>query len=899
MGDERWPSSRVVRAGRSWIALVSRLVPEARRSDWREEWEAELWQLWRRAGRARRPRGGRSAAVVRYLVGAPSSALWEIREEVMTDLWQDVRYAVRTLSASPGFLAVAVLTLALGIGANTTVFSLVNGLLFREPAAVVSPDRLVRIGRGHPPTFDNWSYPVYRDFRERAEWFSGVAGFANAGSLVVGHGTDAEAVPAQLVSHGYFDVLGVRPHLGREFVPEETATPGAGPMVVISHSFWQRRFGGRDGVVGTMLPVNGRDLEVIGVAPREFGGVDVFTRAPDLWIPSSMIALAFGPGAESMLERRGSSWFDLFARLGPDVSYAAADAATRALYARFDEEHPELAGQGVWLSRGVAMTPEDRTAAARVGRMLLGIVLLVLLIACANLAGLALARGAARTGEMGIRSALGASRTRVVRQLLTESFLVALAGGGVALAVTHMVAGRLSLIIPYDVSAEFRPDLRVVLFALGAVLFAAAFFGLLPALRASRADVRTVLAGSSRRVVGPGSRLRRGLVTIQLALSFVLLAGTGALLRSLHNARTIDPGFAADSAVVMTLDAGMRSGYDEDAGRAFFRRLREEIAALPGVVAVGVVAEVPIVDFQSNHTTTEKGEERDPDAPPPVPVLYNTADAGYFEAAGIPLLAGRTFGPPDLGSEAPPVAVINHALARRYFDGQDPVGRLLPFEAEPDWNATTRVIGVVADHHNLSLRGEPRPQYWIPFDRHYRGAMTLVARTAGDAAPFARQLTEVVERVDPGMPVLRSASLRELVGGTLRDTRLVSTLVTVLALIALLLAAVGLYGVMAFTVAWRTRELGVRIALGATGRDIVGMVVGQGLRLALVGLVAGIALALAGLHVIRGILFGVSPSDPLALAGAAAILIATTAAATFVPARRATRVEPVQAMEQE
>lgn len=887
------------RAARWFLVLVSVLVPSPRREEWLEEWSAELWQLLRRVEHG--GRGGGVVAMTAYLAGAPWSALLELREEWMRNVWQDVRYGARSLVRTPGFLAVAVFTLALGIGANTTVFSLVNGLLLREPTGITAPGDLVRIGRGHAPTFDNWSHLVYRDFRERADWFSGVAGYAMAGTVIVGTGIDAEAVHTQLVSDNYFDVLGVRAHLGRGFVPAETASPGAGPVVVVSHDLWLRRLSGRDDVIGSTITVNGRALEVVGVAPEEFTGSEVFRAPTDLWLPTSMIDLTYGPGAASMLDRRGSSWFWVFARLAPGVTLEQAAAATESLYHRFDEENPEQAGQGVQVIPGIGMTPTDRAEAMAMSRILLAIVVLVLLIACANLAGLALARGAGRRGEMGVRTALGASRLRLVRHLLTESLLVALVGGAAAVGITWLAAGMLPAIFPWDLAVGLEPDRTVLLFALITAVLAALLFGLLPALRTSRTDLRGLLAGSSRSVAGRGTRLRRGLVALQLALSFVLLAGTGLLLRSLHNARTLDPGFAADHVAAISLDAGMRSGYDEQAARAFYRRLRDEAAARPGVAAVGLVAELPIADFGSNHTPYAPGEvpgDRPPGTPPPTPVLITFADAGYFDALGL-TLRGRTFEPGDYGKNAEPVVVINRAMAERFFGDDDPVGRLLPIMAEPDWDEPTRVIGVVSDFRNRSLREEPRDQYWIPFDRHYRGDMTLVVRTAGGPAPLARDLAALVERLDPGMPVLRAATLRDLVGGTLGETRMVSTLIAIFGSIALLLAAIGLYGVMAYSVAQRTRELGSRIAIGANARDIRRLVMAQGVRVAAAGLGAGLILAMAGLRVLQGMLFGVEPADPLALVAAAAVLLATAMTAALLPARRAMKVEPVRALAEE
>ena len=898
MSGGRWPRSAVLLASRVWLNAVCLLVPRGRREEWLEEWEAELWQLWRRQEGGARV--SRLVALPRYLMGAPLSALHEFQEEWMQDLWQDVRYAVRTLLRAPGFLIVAVLTLALGIGANTTVFTLINGLLLKEPAGIAQPDRLVRIGRGEAPTFDNWSYPVYQDLREQADWYSGVAAFASAGTAIIGRGQDASAVPAQVVSDNYFDVLGVRPVLGREFAPEENATPRAAAVAVISHGLWRTRFGGDPDVVGRTLAVNGTEFEVIGVAPSEFRGSDVFRAPADLWVPIMMAGPVMGSWAEERFTRRGSSSYWVFARLAPNTTFEQAAAATTSLYRAFDEQYPEVAGQGIQVTPGVGLTPADREATRRLSGLLLGIVLLVLLIACANLAGLGLARGAGRRMEVGLRAALGASRARVARQLLTESLLVSLAGGAAALGLTWLVAGRLGYFVPYSVSVAFEPDGRVLLFALATALLAALVFGLVPALSSTRTDLRSALTGGSRTRSGRGTRVRRGLVAAQLALSFVLLAGTGVLLRSLYNAHVVDPGFDADAAAVVTLDVDRRGGYDEARGRAFYRRLIEEVEAIPGVESVGLGAELPIADFQSNHTPLVEGVERDRSQPPPAPVLSSQAGAGYFEAMGIDLIAGRTFRESDYGENAEQVVVVNETLARRFFGERDPVGELLPFMADPVWEEPTRVIGVVAEHRNRALASAPAAGYWYPWERSYRGDMSLVVRAAGsDPGALIPRIAAAVQAVDPGMPILRRGTIRDLIGGTLQETRMLSTLIAIFGALALVLACIGLYGVMAYSVARRTREMGIRMALGARAGEVLRMVLRQGVALAVAGLALGVPLALAGLRFLDSALFGVSPADPLSLVAGGAVLLAVALIAVVVPARRATRVEPVRALREE
>lgn len=588
----------------------------------------------------------------------------------------------------------------------------------------------------------------------------------------------------------------------------------------------------------------------------------------------------------------------MVARRAEGVSLKRARSLTESLYATFDEEHPDLAGQGVRVVPGVGLRPDERADAGRIGRLLMGVVLLVLLIACANLAGLALARGAVRRGELAVRAALGASRARVIRLLLTESLLVAVLGAAAALGLTAAVSGGLPRLVPFRMSVGFAPDATVVLFGIGVAVAAGVLFGLLPAFSSSRTELREALSVATRSATPGSTVLRQGLVAVQLALSFVLLAGTALLGRSLYAARRTDPGFDADRVAVVSLDLRRRGGYDDASGRVFYDRLRENVASLPGVEAVGVVAELPIADFQSNHTPVGPDETLTRDSPRRAPVYGNLADAGYFRAQGIRLVRGRLFEPGDEGANAEPVAVINEALARRFFGDEDLVGRELPFLADPD-GERARVVGVVADHQHMSLRLPARSVYWVPFGRWYRGDMSLVARTPGEVAALVPRVAAQVERLDPGMPVLRAASERQLIGGTLRETRMVSALIAIFGVLALVLAAVGLYGAVAYSVARRTREIGVRIAMGATARDVLRMVLGQGVRVGLAGLGVGLAAALAALRLLRGLLFQVSPADPLSLAGGAAVLLAVVVVATAVPARRATTVEPARALSDE
>jgi predicted permease len=829
-----------------------------------------------------------------YLAGAPASAFWELKEEWMVDLWQDVRFGFRALTRAPSFTVVAVVTLALGVGANTTVFTLVSGLLFRPPSSIQAPGSLVRIGRGHAPDrFDNWSCPVYRDFRDGVEGYSGVAAFAGLGA-VVGTGVSAEAVPAQLVSTNYFGVLGVPLALGRGFTPDEGRAPGEAAVVVISYDLWRQRFGGAADVLGRTLAVNGRPFKVVGVAPNGFGGSDIFRASADIWVPIMMQSVLL-PGGNARLENRGSSWLWVVARRAPGVSFERARALTEAFYGRLEKEHnPNLAGQGVWVVPGVGLKPGERADAARLSALLMGIVVLVLLIACANLAGLALARGTGRASEMGVRTAVGASRTRLVRLLLTESLLLASLGGVVGLALTALVAGGLPRLVPFPLSVGFAPDGRVLAFGMALAVAAGVLFGLLPALSASRTGLRETLSAAARSSTPRSLVVRRSLVALQLAMSFLLLAGTGVLVRSLHAAQVSNPGFDADRVAVVSLDLRQRGGYDAPGGEGFYDGLLTRVKALPGVTAAGVIAELPIADFQSNHTPHVPGEPARPEVRQR-PVYGNYADAGYFRALGIALEQGRLFDRGDGGARAEPVVVINQTLARRFFADEDPVGRMLPFATEQD-GRPARVVGVVADHRHMSLRLPARSVYWVPFGTHYRGDMTVVARTPGDPATLAPRMAAQVQDMDPGMPVLRAATLRQLISGTLRETRMVSALIAIFGLLALSLAVVGLYGAVSYAVEQRTREIGIRIALGATIRDVLSLVLRQGVVVGVVGLAIGLGAAALSLRLLRRLLFGVSPVDPVSLAAGAAVLLGAVLLATLLPARRATRVEPARAL---
>lgn len=867
-------------AARLVLRVASLLVPGDRRREWREEWEAELETLeaLRRAGP-----GGVYPAVPAFVAGALPHALWMRAEGwTMESVAQDLRYAARVLRRAPGFTVVAALTLALGIGANAAMFSLVNGLLLRAPEGVVDPDRLVQIGRSYDeaPRWDNWSWPAARLIAEESDVFSDVAGFSG-GAFVLGRGENAEAVYGQYVNASYFAALGVRPALGRLLDASDEVAPGSHPVVVLSHALWLRRFGGDPGVVGTSVAIGAEPYEVVGVAPEGFVGVDALGTPPGLWVPAYQRRSS---AASPLFDQWGSSWFYLFGRLADGVPYETAEAAMDAVTTRLRAASDVNEDIRILLAPGVGLAPEERAEGRRVTLLLAGIAFLVLVLTCANVANLSLARSAGRVGEVGVRQALGAGRSRLARQLVTESLLLALLATALAVPLVRGASALLPSLVPTAVAVSLAPDARVYLF-LGAVgLVAGLLFGGLPAWAASRGDVARVLREGGTTGGRSRSRLRDALVVGQLALSLGLVSGAALLGRSVLHARAVEPGFDPDGLVVGWVNLRATGRYAEAAQVvAFQERLVEELERLPGVTGAALAGQAPVLGGHARSTVVPEERAGDPEAgyeAEHVPVT-----PGYFETLGIRVLRGRTFRAP--AEEPERVVVVNEALASRFWPGEDPLGKTLAGGGE----APMRVVGVVADVQMRSLRAEARPGVYHPFHQVADAYLALHVRAQGPTGAVAAGLRRAVAAVDPELPVTGIVDLREGLARSLSDTRTFVLVVATFAGLALALSLIGLYGLIAHGVAQRARELGIRVALGAGRGELSRMVLRRAAAVTAAGLVAGLGVSLLLGQALRGVLFGVSPTSPPVLVLATLLLGAMSLLAAWLPARRAGRVD--------
>lgn len=800
----------------------------------------------------------------------------------MVGMTQDLKFAGRTLRRSPAFAVVAAVTLALGIGANAAIFSLVNGLMLRSPAGIEAPDRLVQIARSYDdaPRWDNWSWPAAQLIARESTLLSHVAGYAGA-SFLIGRGEEVEPVGGEFVSGGYFGALGVRPALGRLIGPEDEQAPGAHPVVVLSHGLFQRRFGSDPGVIGTTLRLGSEPYEVIGVAPAGFAGVDALGSPPELWVPAFQRR---GYDGSYPFDRWGSSWFYLFGRLSPDASFEGARNSMDGVTARLREASDVNENIRVLLAAGVGLAPEQRAEGQRITTLLAMIAGLVLILTCANVGNLFLARATGRTGEVSVRQALGAGRGRLVRQLVTESVVLSGLATLLAIPLVAWAGGLLPAVFPYTTSVSLAPDLRVYAFLVAIGLFAGLLFGLAPAWSVAQDDVAKTLREGGTTGVRRRTRMRDGLVVGQLAISLGLLAGAALLGRSVINARLADPGFEPDGLMVGFANLRTTGRYDREAVVAFQERLLAELTELPDVVSAALASQTPVLGGHSRATVRPADRPDEPGAE--YEAEETVVTPGYFETMGIPLVRGRAFRDPS--AEPEPVVVVNESLARRFWPDGDPVGQEIDGGMGP-----VRVVGVVGDVQMRSLRSPPRPGVYYPFHQGRGSTVVIHIRTRGNPSAAASVLRRAVAAVDPEVPVIGVTELRAGLGASLSDTRTFGLLVTVFAGLALVLSLIGLYGMVSHTVASKSREMGIRLALGAGGGHLVNVVLRRWGALAVVGVVLGLAVAAALGKAMESTLFGVSPNDPVLVGGAGLLLVLTSVLSAWLPARRATKVDAV------
>jgi predicted permease len=810
----------------------------------------------------------------------------------VSTLIADIRYAVRSLLKNPGLTAAAVLSLGLGIGANTTIFTWVQAVLFR-PIPMAADPGAIRIAamQNREGQSRSWSYPNYQDFRDRATLVEVVAQDDQTFSIAVDD--SAERTWGGLVSGNFFEVMGLRPAAGRLLTPQDDVTPGGHPVAVISHAYWQRRFKGDPAIVGRAVTINNTPMTIVGVAPQGFIG-SFLGLASSAWVPMAMQKEMMGG---DRMTQRGNGWMQSIVRLKPGVSQEQAQAEAASIMAQLEREHPQF-NEGRRLR--IVQTWEAPFGAATVLTPVLAVltilVALVLVIACANVANLLLSKAVSRRREVAVRLSLGASRGRLVRQLLTESLLLSFVAGvaGVVMAYWTMDV-IMAFVPPVDLPLDLglRMDGTTLVFALAVSAITGVLFGLAPALQASSPQTINALkeegrSGSGGRTTG---RLRSALVVSQVAVCLVLLVGATLFLRSFIAAQTLSPGFDADRLVTASMDM-FPSGYTGERYREFQRRTLDAVRALPGVEAAAFGSRIPL-GFGGNNSTTVDIDGYQPRENEEVVITYSTVSARYFETMGIPLRAGREYDDTDTAT-SPRTIVINEAMARRYWPDGNALGRILRFGP-----TASEVIGIVADAKYNSINERPLPQLFVPMARSEVSTLRLFVRTTGDPAPLVAEVRNAIRTLDPNLPVYDARTLNEHLQGAVFAQRMAANLLGAMGVLALLLAAIGLYGVMAYAVSQRTQEMGIRLALGASPASLLTMIVGQGMKLTMAGLTIGLVLALAAfgsIGAVRTLLPGISPLDPITFVVVPAVLAAIAFLATWLPARRAGKVDPLVAL---
>jgi predicted permease len=808
----------------------------------------------------------------------------------MEMLWQDLRYALRALRKSPLFSLVAVLTLALGIGANTTIYTWLEGMVLRPLPVVPDYDRLVLvITRG--PDNARWSFsiPDWQDVSRATKLIEGPA-ITNGTAVIVRTEDKSERAWGEMVSANYFDVLGVHPMLGRGFLAAEDSAPGGHPVVVIGYGYWQRKFGGDPAIVGKAITLNNHPFTVVGVMPPRFGGKTAGLMF-DMWLPISMVGEALGNPQE--YTTRGWQSFDAFARLKPGVTYDQAQAEMRAIGKDLAKTYHEDANTG----REIMPMSEDYVQAMFKPALvaLLGITGVVLLIACANVANILLSRAAYRRREMSIRLALGARRSALVRQLLVESFIISLMGGAVGLLIASWGSGMLSALmppVPYPVNLPHSMDTRVLLFALVVTVGTVLLFGIVPAIQASKPDLVPALkngVGSG----GSGRGLLRGtLVVAQISLSVIALVAAGLFIRSLSASQKVDTGFRAPDHVLLASTDLFLAGYNPSTGRVLDRQLLERVQAMPGVISASFAGLVPL-GFGGNNSSSLTIEGYTAGKDENMSIQNDAVGPRYFETMGTPIIKGREFTAQD-DSGAMRVVVVNEAFAKKYWPGQDAMGKWVDFGG-----GKRTVIGVVATAKYKQLNEPPLPFVFLPLAQDYQAGVTLHVRTTGEPKLLIEPLRKTIAALDPNLPFLDVRTFAEHMGAAVFFMRLGAIMLGLFGGLALFLSSMGIYSVIAYSVSQRTRELGIRTALGAARRDILGLVVGEGMVLTAIGLGVGGSLAFGVGRLLASQLLGVGAADPVTFLSIGALLAGVALLASYVPARRASRVDPMVALRTE
>lgn len=808
----------------------------------------------------------------------------------METLYQDIRYAVRMLTKKPGFTAAALIALALGIGANTAIFSVVNAILLR-PLAYNAPDRIVAFWENNLPNDikkESTSGPNFTDWKDQAESFEAMAAFHRTSAILSGD-SEPERIQGSAVTDGFFSVLKVDPALGRVFLPDEMQ-PGKNRVVILSDGMWRRRFGSDQNIIGKAVTLNGNPYTVVGVMPPYFRNPRPDPRQPtELWMPVSVDLTKRG---------RRSDFLSVIARMKPDVSIEQARSEMNTIVGRLEEQYTN-ANAG-WTVEIIPLHERFVGDVKLAMFVLLGAVCFLLLIACANVANLLLARAAAREKEIAIRTALGAARRRLVQQLLTESVALALLGGGIGLLLAVWGIELLTSLGPESIPRinEVSLDRSVLAFTLTVSLVSGIVFGLVPALQASKANLNDALkeGGRSGAESTRGRRARNVLAISEIALSFVLLIGAGLMLKSFINLEQVNPGF--NPARVLTLNLSLPSSKYPDgtpATAGFYKQLFEQVASLPGVESVAAIDSLPLTGSSVLSFSVEGRPLPPPDKVEDAEVCVITPD--YFRALGIPLMNGRPFADQD-SENAPAVTLISSTMARRYWPDEDPIGKRITL-SNPQTGPWLTIAGIVGDVHQSTLDAEPYPEMYLAFAQNQRRSMSLVVRASVDPLKLVPAVRSKIGALDKDQPLYNVRTLDQILSESVARPRFNMLLIGIFAVIAIVLAAVGIYSVMSYSVTQRTHEIGIRMALGAQTGEVLRLVVRQGMTVALTGVGLGFGAALLLTRLMASLLFNVTATDPLVFVAISVVLVGVALGACLIPARRAMKVDPMVALRYE
>ena len=813
----------------------------------------------------------------------------------------DLKYALRLLRRSPLFTLTAALSLAIGIGANTTIFSIASALLLRPLPGLSDPSRLVDIGRTQDGRgFDNSSYPNYRDYRERQKMLTDVYAYRGEPQpMSLATASDAVRIYGAIVTANYFTVLGVRPLLGRTLQDSDDARDRSHSVVVLSYDLWKRTFGGNEAIVGQTISLNSRPFMVVGVAPAGFQGTTLLR--PDAWTPMAGVAETMPRLAQAInnvFNQRSAVWLVMGGRLKEGATIEQANAEAQAIGANLQKEYPnENKGKSLTVVRSTLVPGQAVTVGGFFGLLMI-IVLLVLMIACVNVAGILLARGAARRREIAVRLAVGAGRGRLIRQLLTETTILFIAGGSAGLVLSLWLTKLLLALIPklpVPVDLTVHTDWRVVSFGIVLSFIAAILSGLAPALQASRADLVPALKTEGLDSGRPRLRLRNLFVIGQVTMSLMLVIVAGLFLRALEHAAAVQPGFDERRVDVVQLDFSL-AGYTQETARPFVRQLLEQIRSMPGIESATLSVDLPLDGGRMGlgglrvpGKTPSRGESFQAD--------WNVVEPGVFRTLRLPLVRGRDFNDADTAT-SPWVAVVNEALATQIWPGEDPLGKQMMVRDDNGKDHPVTIVGVTGNARLIWLTGNVDPYIYVPFAQRYIPRASILVRTIDDRSSVP-DVRSRLRTLNPNLPITEAMRLSELTAIGLVPQRMAASVAGTLGLVGLLLCAIGIYGVTSYSVAQRTREIGIRVALGADRRNVLRLVLRQGLVLAAIGTAVGVVIAAVGSTFLESLLYGVRGLDPLTFGSACALFVVVTLAASYIPALRATKVDPMVALRAE